>query len=443
MANRYVNSAATGANNGTSWTDAWTSLSSASAAAAGDTVYVRNTHYEALSVATTNLTIGGSKTNLVRVISVDEGLNATVGARFRPGAGNTLNVSGPGVYYWGIDFSAEAYGINSFAGTQDHLVILEKCRYGNSTGAGQAVHLGGYNTGGNECYLIDSEFVAGGNSFFVLRASRIKIIGGFGSGGRASTCMFQVGVGYTPGGDIEIDGFDMSAIMPISGPMFLMGSSNIKPGKVSVSRCKLVSGWTGVLCTDATLAVTMDACDDGTSTLRTQNYSPTAGGTYSETAVTRTGGATVNGTGFSFRLASASTAQEVKPLETRTLARPYPGSTAEETAWSAGATKTITVEVVTDGVTLTDQDAWLEVRSFDTAGSVKPTVKSNRRATPTAAPTNHPTSTATWSTPGLTSPVKQKLSVNISPQIKGYLTAKVMLAKPSTTMYVCPQVEVT
>jgi hypothetical protein len=36
----YVDSSATGANNGTSWTNAWTSLSSTSAASAGDTVYI-------------------------------------------------------------------------------------------------------------------------------------------------------------------------------------------------------------------------------------------------------------------------------------------------------------------------------------------------------------------------------------------------------------------
>ena len=53
---------------------------------------------------------------------------------------------------------------------------------------------------------------------------------------------------------------------------------------------------------------------------------------------------------------------------------------------------------------------------------------------------NQTTSTETWTTTGLTTPVKQQLSVTIIPAEKGPIYCKVHLAKASTTVYVCPKV---
>lgn len=51
MANRYVDPAATGANNGTSWTDAWTTIQTAAdTAVKGDIVYCRGTEVLAASI---------------------------------------------------------------------------------------------------------------------------------------------------------------------------------------------------------------------------------------------------------------------------------------------------------------------------------------------------------------------------------------------------------
>ena len=50
MATYYVDSNATGLNDGSSWTDAWTSIASITAVAAGDTVLVSSAHSETTSV---------------------------------------------------------------------------------------------------------------------------------------------------------------------------------------------------------------------------------------------------------------------------------------------------------------------------------------------------------------------------------------------------------
>jgi hypothetical protein len=100
------------------------------------------------------------------------------------------------------------------------------------------------------------------------------------------------------------------------------------------------------------------------------------------------------------------------------------------------------VEVLTDNVTLTDQQAWLDVMSMNTASQVLGTWTSDASLLLTTA-TNQPTSTDPWTTTGITTPVRQKLSVTFTPQVAGDFIAVVRLARASTTMYVDPAVVVT
>src|SRR5829696_6649358 len=69
MANYYVYSGAAGAANGTSWTNAYTTLANAIAGsvAAGDTVYVAHDHAES-TAASISHTWPGTATSPVRVI---------------------------------------------------------------------------------------------------------------------------------------------------------------------------------------------------------------------------------------------------------------------------------------------------------------------------------------------------------------------------------------
>jgi hypothetical protein len=45
-------------------------------------------------------------------------------------------------------------------------------------------------------------------------------------------------------------------------------------------------------------------------------------------------------------------------------------------------------------------------------------------------------SSESWTTTGLTTPVKQKLAVTFTPQEKGVIMWRVVLSKPSVTVYV-------
>jgi hypothetical protein len=108
---------------------------------------------------------------------------------------------------------------------------------------------------------------------------------------------------------------------------------------------------------------------------------------------------------------------------------------------AAGASQVVTV-FVASGVTLQDEEFWIEVDSPSEAGS--PTAASAYRSTrrlPLAAAANLTTDGAsTWNGAGVTT--KQKCSVTISPTVAGFITVRVFLAKASTAVYVDPIIDI-
>jgi hypothetical protein len=108
---------------------------------------------------------------------------------------------------------------------------------------------------------------------------------------------------------------------------------------------------------------------------------------------------------------------------------------------AVGSSKTVTVELVTDNVTLTDKDIWLEVEYLSSAsypiGSVVHT-----RPDIFATGTNLTVSSVGWTTTGLSTPVKQKLTASFTPQMAGPVKVRVCLAKASTTVYVDPKITI-
>lgn len=105
-----------------------------------------------------------------------------------------------------------------------------------------------------------------------------------------------------------------------------------------------------------------------------------------------------------------------------------------------GASHTATVEVISS-LTLTNRDISLLLEYMSTSGSSL-AVLANSRLTALATSTNLPTSSASWNSPPAT-PVAQQLQVSFTPQQAGRLRGQVRLGRPSTTVYVNPQIAVT
>lgn len=106
------------------------------------------------------------------------------------------------------------------------------------------------------------------------------------------------------------------------------------------------------------------------------------------------------------------------------------------------AEKTFTVEGIWDSETnIQDDEIWMELEypADNTSGLGE---VSRVKCAPLGTPADITASTVAWTTTGLTNPNKFKFAVTVTPGKKGPVTAKIVLAKPSTTVYIDPLITV-
>jgi hypothetical protein len=109
------------------------------------------------------------------------------------------------------------------------------------------------------------------------------------------------------------------------------------------------------------------------------------------------------------------------------------------TRWVQAGSQVLKIYVAS-GVTLQNDELWIEVLSPSTAGIAAANYQSSR-ADPLATPADLTTdSSSTWTGAGVGT--KQYATVTIVPTIPGPVVVRVHLAKPSTTVYVDPVIEV-
>ena len=142
MAIKYLWSGATGAGDGSTFTNAYTTMSTASAGVtAGDTLYVAHDHAESTNAAV-SLTFTGTTSNLVKVICINRStlLPATTATVTTTGNAG-LSIFGS-VYFYGIFFKAGTSGgfitLQASSTTETSAVqIYESCKINNTgTNAG-------------------------------------------------------------------------------------------------------------------------------------------------------------------------------------------------------------------------------------------------------------------------------------------------------------------
>lgn len=424
MATHYVDSAASGANDGTSWTDAWTSLASATGVADGSDILVDDGHSEA--ALSTDIQFSNDNVRVLCVDKADDSLSTGASitrnaADFRFSGKNSVSAN---VYVYGLTLSATSY----FHPQQNSIgrMTFEQCSFGKPIkdwGPG-AIPMG-FNTflscdiDAASSYAID--FYRTRHT--ILRNCTISNPGTYLcklQGGSRTAFLFVY--------DSDLSGFT-TGVWDISNSSF--------DGKFGLYRCKVKSSPTWVNGTYGnTKQFIADSCDDGTISV------PPLGLTYfrsefgeveSSLSQYRTGGADdgEQANAYSFEMASNANALELyNPLEI-TLAK----------RWVDTGSQTITVYVAS-GTTLQDDEFWVEVSSPDEGGS--PTAQGTyqtTRAAPQATPANLTTdSGSTWNGSGVGT--KQKIDVSINPAVAGLVEVKAFLAKPSTTIYVDPKIGV-
>lgn len=437
MADIYVRSTdGSDSDNGSTWGLAKATLVGAAAIdAAGDAIYLSQSHAESGGAVTA--VFAGTIANPVKIIAGNDAAEpptAVSSASLISSSSITLSGS---YYLYGLTLQA-ASSILPNAQSTSNSVTLDHCSLiTTGTTGGGFFSIGSANNCTQKAVLLDCTYKFGGvSNIGCATAGVVEIKGGsFVSGtSTPSAGIFGGSSSDRTGSRLLIDGLDMTNLASTVN----IFRTFISPGLFQIRNSKLPASWSGSLCNATPLATgqrfEMHNCDSGDTNYRlwVQEYS---GSIKTETTLVRTGGASDGTTGYSLVMATTANANaSVAPLVS-----------PEVSIWNdtTGGSKTVTVEILHDSATnLTDGEIWLEVQYLGTSGVPLGSFISDAKADILATAADQSASSETWTTTGMSNPNTQKLSVTFTPQEKGYIQAKVYLAKASKTVYVDPKLTV-
>jgi hypothetical protein len=434
-ANIYVRSTdGSDSDNGSTWALAKATLAGAAAIdAAGDTIYVSQSHAESTASAQT-FDWAGTAASPVRILCANDGAEpptalATTATVSTTGS-NGISFGTQNAYYYGIAFTAgNSTGTASLSiGSNSGAVWFDNCKLtlGGSKSSNRILVYQNTSNSGHWWKDVTIKF-ANASQAIEQRSSQLTWSGGSVDTSTASpTALFVRGDAHWR---TELTGVDLSGLGSGKSLVTVTGDQQ---RWVTVRNCKLGSSvalTTGTWGGHHSGAIQLVNSDSGDTNYRYQR-SCYQGDIYSESTVVRSGGATDGTTPISRKMVSSANAKYYAPLESQ-----------EFVFWNdTTGSVTVTFQTVTDNVTLTDAEAWVEVDYLGN-GSFPISSRATDRSTDIlASAANQTTSTETWTTTGLTTPVPQKLAVTFTTAEKGLISARVMLAKASTTVYVCPEI---
>lgn len=420
----------------------WTAPHASIAAASGwlgngDTMYVSHQHAHTRA-ATLTISGGSSPGNRFLILCVNDGATppttlATTATESTTGNNaltfNSANYS----YFYGITFNCGSGAVSAritcpASGNQSH-IIFESCVLAKlgTTGIARAIW---FQTTQPTCVeLINTQLQFGATSdsigvddALIWRNTPNAVLG------TVPTTLFVSNNAIR--GKLHLLGVDLSAAG--SGKTLVDISSNARSFEVCMEDCKLgasVAITTGSATNRISTLVDLYNCDSADTNYRRYNQTYEATMTH-ETTIVRSGGATDGTTPRSLKIVTTANSKFIAPYYSEWM--PF---------WNESLASAITVAIpiITDNVTLTDAEAWIEVEGQTTSGFPLGGFANDRAADILATPANQTTdATSSWTTTGLATPVKQVLSTTITPQEKGWIRARVCVAKASTTVYFDP-----
>ena len=438
MADIYVRSTdGSDSDNGSTWALAKATLVGAAAIdTAGDTIYLSQSHAE--SGGAVVAAFAGTMANPVKIIAGNDSAEPPIAVSAASLiSSSSITLSGS-YYLYGLTLQS-ATSILPANQSASNSVTLDHCSLiTTGTTGGGFFSIGSANNITQKAVLLDCTYkFSGSSNIGCATAGVVEIKGGsFVSGtSTPSAGIFgTVAASDRTGAQLLIDGLDMTNLASTVS----IFRTFISPGLFQIRNSKLPASWSGSLCNATPLATgqrfEMHNCDSGDTNYRlwVQEYS---GSIKTETTLVRTGGASDGTTGYSLVMATTANANaSVAPLVS-----------PEVSIWNdtTGGSKTVTVEILHDSATnLTDGEIWLEVQYLGTSGAPLGSFISDAKADILATAADQSASSETWTTTGMSNPNTQKLSVTFTPQEKGYIQAKVYLAKASKTVYVDPKLTV-
>lgn len=427
------------ASDGLSWANAKATLAgAASAASAGDTIYVSHVHAETQATAMT-ITLPGTVASPNYVICVNDAAEPPTAvaatATVSTTGANVIDVKGHG-YVYGIIFSAgsstSSASIRLTQGDTRSNQFYENCQFilNNSSASSTISAPPG---GSSKITMKNCGYKFGGTSQALNGVGKTFIDGGsLLSGGTSPT--YLIADNYGAGRVLEISGLDLSNAA--AGIDIFRGSTGSDQMRAVLRNIRLPGSWSGTLFSTAP-TVEGSRCEMYNSDSSDTNYriwiEDAYGALTQETTLVRTGGATDGTTPLAWKIATTTRCNTASGLF----------QSAEIVRWNetTGSAITATVEFLHDSTTnAKDNEIWLEVMYLGTSGVPLGTWTSDRAADILATAADQTDSSATWTTTGMTNPNTQKLSVSFTPQEKGFIHARVVVAKASWTVYVDPKI---
>jgi hypothetical protein len=446
----YVYSGAAGAADGSSWTDAYTNLAAAiSGKSHSDRIFIANDHNHSYGAASQTLSFPSgapSSGTCFQIICVDRAgsvppvaADVTTGAVERCTSGSvTLRLEGH-AYIEGVEFRTNDGGNDNGASlallisaNAPGALYFKNCilRHAGGTSNSGSIIFGVSHAQSRESLIVMDNTNVQFNSVNQTWTIGGRVIWKGGSLlGTAPTNMLRVRIGQhchltAYGVDLSLAGSGKNLSLVSTGANGLMEFINCKLGASVTPVSGSSNGPGGV-------RVDFVNCDDADTNHRFARHM-WGGSIVQESTIVKSSGASDGTTALSFKAVSNSNAGIAFPL----LA-------AEIFGWiDSTGSKTFTVEIVTDNVTLNDDEIWLEVEYLGTSGVPMSVIGNDRRATVLTTAAAQASSSVTWTTTGLGTPTKQKLEVTGTVNEKGPFVARVYLAKASTTVYIDPLVTV-
>jgi len=428
--------------NGTTWALAKADISGAAGIdAAGDIICLSQAHAESTAGPVT-CTWAGTAAAPVTIIGVNDG--AAPPTAESGTASVTTTASGVLTMNGNVNVRGITFNLGTSTGSPVHSLgdsgASNYQKYANcdfkllTTGVSARLDMGAGGTAAMSLIRWDNCGLSLGASGQALSPSGTHFHwrgGSILSGSTALTSGLFRAPGYKSkrGATVLMEGIDLSLLGVAS---FVFDAAATAVGSGILRNCKLPAWTTGGLATGAFepgQRFELWNCDSADTNYRLW-IETVAGSIRDETTIKLTGGATDGTTAFSHKFATTSSASQGHPL---VGPEQYIGNA------TVGSSVTVEAEVVTDGVTLKTSECWLEVQYLGTSGVPLAVIaddgETNLLTALAGGASNQTTSTETWTTTGISSPTKQVLSVTFTPQEVGTIIARVVVAKPSTTVY--------
>lgn len=442
MANIYVRSSdGDDSDDGSTWALAKATIQGAGAIdSPGDTIFVSSSHSQSAASALA-VQIAGTPDSPVRILSVNDAAEPPTAllsrALFITTGASNITLTGA-MYVRGVRFacgsgsSSAAININHTTGSTNWPMVFEDVEFRLiSTNANNRVNVGLSSTtgAGLEVEFRDCTFrYAGSAQGLLLRQSATRIIGGGLEAGGTSPNNFVVAVGISDrnGCSLHMENVDLSA-----GDAGINIIGNVYCGAdVVIRNIKLPSSWSGELVNGGVIHTGARAeaynLDDGDTNYKfwIEDYH---GSIRQETTLVMTGGATTGAQAYSQKMVTSAN-------------NAYPSSFLrglEMPVWLPAGSHTVEVEILHDSATaLKDDEIALEVCANTVSNSTLGTTVSDAKADVLASAADQASSSVTWTTTGMSNPNTQKLVVSVTTAEEGWVIARVVMWKPSYTVYV-------